>query len=173
MYLIFFFINSLYHLVLGVSKTYIMAKQKELQKFRTEIRKEEEKIHLKTCGLLLSSLGITFFFSSLRQLMTKDFIMYPDYILYIFTAISLYKTFTACLDFFRVKENDSLLFIVRVINMAEAIVSIGVARTILQTYQNASFSIESGAIFGIICSVILIGFGIILFLKNYHYHDKK
>lgn len=162
--------NSLYYLALAVAKGHVIKRNREIVKIEEKnIQMKAEKTLFNRSGVFQCLVGISYFFVSLHTLLTGEIIKYPDYLRYVVVIIALGKVIggigSVRMSF---REPNPVTAVLCIIDFTDAVVSIVVARSILQVSQHAEFAVESSGIFGMICSIIFVFTGIymLIYKKN-------
>lgn len=156
-----FVVNAFYYLALAVAKLQVLRQYKHGIKIKERRARHYSEIKvLRYSGRFECLVGISYFCMSLHTLLVKETAHYPEYITYLVVIIAFLKIGFAVhgINISR-KDRTPIIFSLKIFDFTDAIVSIVVVRSVLQTMNQADFSIESSGIFGIICSLLFVGIG--------------
>ncbi|MEG0366687.1 MAG: hypothetical protein RR585_07615 [Coprobacillus sp.] len=162
-----FIITAVYYLILSLSRGHLLHSYSSLKDNDFKNKELKEMRSYYRSGYFLIVLGVSYLILCIWMFCFNEKTVYPEYILYGVAAISFSKIGCAITGLIKSKKNRSpILKAIKIMNMADACVSIVAIQCALLTQQNSTYASSSSALLGIVVSLMFIVMGIYMNIDN-------
>ncbi|MNW37091.1 hypothetical protein D3C74_141240 [compost metagenome] len=128
--------------------------------------------YLKTTGVFLCLLSIIYFLVCNNLYLYGDTILFKGYLALLVALVSFLKLgFSIYGTIVTSRQDNPIAFGLKMLNLADALVSIVFTQYILLIFTESKNAVESSAFLGMVVSAILMIAGGVIFIKNYKSAD--
>ncbi|AIQ46519.1 hypothetical protein R70723_12050 [Paenibacillus sp. FSL R7-0273] len=163
-----FSLNGIYYLLLCLARKIALTKYEAAK----ELNEPEERYKLahsflRTSGFFLVLLGAIYFFISNSLYLYGDSIIYDGYLAFLVALIAFLKlSFAIYGTIATSRQRNPLALGLKLLNFADALVSIVFTQYILLVFTESEKSVESSAALGMFVSAVLFITGVIVFFRK-------
>ena len=161
-------INALYYLVLCVAKGFALKQIRTVEALPDAYSKfKAENTTYRRGGMMLSLLGISYLLICLRMYFIRDAVVYSGNMIFLIATVAFTKLGVAIHGLLEKRNPQSpLTSTLRVIGLADAMVSIVVTQFALLSMEAVPHAMKTSALLGMVCSLSIILLGIVMLTKK-------
>ncbi|WP_455800304.1 hypothetical protein [Amedibacillus sp. YH-ame6] len=162
-------ITSLYYLTICISKAHVLHRCAKFMRNQGESSSYDKQIQIyHHSGYFMGALGISYLLCCIWMYTYNQVIAYPQYIVFGVAAIAFYKIGFAIYGVLQARGKKQPVFsVIKIINFADACVSIVAIQCALLTMQKSTYASTSSSLLGMVVSLCFITFGIYMIFKRF------
>ena len=166
-----FISTGIYYLLLCAARMQILRRFRDTKDMEDRRLRFDKQFYIyKRSGIFICLIGVSYFGVCLFMYFYKISTTYPFYILYGVAAVAFYKITMAIYGIVVTKKmKNPLLSTMKIISLVDACVSIVAVQCALIAIDDPAAASASSALFGMGCSAVFLGIGIVMLCKRKKY----